>query len=137
MRSSLDMYTPIEEGVIKDWDQMNKIWEYCFSEELRIETSDFKILMSEAPMTSNYTRERLTQHIFEGFNAKGFYLAPQAVLTLYSSGRTTGLVVDSGEGSTEAVPVYEGFVVKNAVNRNYIAGKAITDYFVTLMSQEE
>jgi actin-related protein len=76
MRSTLDMFTPMEEGVIKDWDQMTKIWEYCFSEELRIDSGEHKILMSESPMTSNFNRERLTQHIFEKFNVKGFYLAP-------------------------------------------------------------
>lgn len=59
------------------------------------------------------------------------------MLNLYSSGRTNGLVVDCGEGSTNAVPVYEGFVINNAVKRNLIAGKAITEYFVTLMSQED
>jgi actin-related protein len=46
-------------------------------------------------------------------------------------------VVDSGEGSTNAVPVYEGFVINKAIRRNFIAGKAITEYFSTLMSQED
>jgi|TARA_B110000285_G_scaffold133129_1_gene149361 actin-related protein len=72
--------------------------------------------------------------MFEKFQVKGFYICPQAVLSLYSSGRTNGLVIDSGEGSSNAVPVYEGFIIDHAVKRNFIAGKAITDYFATLLS---
>lgn len=49
MQGQLDVYNPIESGVIKDWDQMTKIWEYCFSEELRVDTSEHKILISESP----------------------------------------------------------------------------------------
>ena len=56
MQSQLDIYNPIESGVIKDWDQMSKIWEYCFSEELRVDSSEHSILISEAPMTSKFNR---------------------------------------------------------------------------------
>ena len=71
--------------------------------------------------------------MFEKFQVKGFYMCPQAVLSLYSQGKTNGLVIDSGEGSSNAIPVYEGFVINQAVKRNFIAGKAISEYFATLV----
>lgn len=56
MAGQLDIYNPIESGVIKDWDQMTKIWEYCFSEELRVDTAEHRVLISESPQTSKFNR---------------------------------------------------------------------------------
>ena len=48
----------------------------------------------------------MTEIMFESFNVPAYYVAIQAVLTLYSSGRTRGLVLDSGDGVTHTVPVF-------------------------------
>jgi len=58
------------------------------------------------------------------------------VLSLYSNGRTTGMVCDSGDGVTHTVPVYEGFSIPHAVMKNYIAGRAITDHMVNLLTAD-
>ena len=57
-------------------------------------------------------------------------------MSLYSNGRTTGMVCDSGDGVTHTVPVYEGFSIPHAVKKNYIAGRAITDHMVKLFTEE-
>lgn len=63
------------------------------------------VLLKEAPINPNYNREKMIQTIFETFNAPAFYVAIQAVLSLYASGRTTGIVIDSGDGVTHVVPI--------------------------------
>jgi len=136
MRGVLNLKYPIESGIVNSWEDMEKVWGYCFSNELRVDSSEHKVLLTEAPMNPKANRERMTQLMFETFQVQGLYIAIQAVLSLYSNGRTTGIVVDSGDGVTHTVPVYEGFSVPHAVRKNFIAGRAITEHMVNLLSAD-
>jgi actin beta/gamma 1 len=113
---------------------MEKVWEYCFTNELRVDPSEHKVMLTEAPMNPKANREKMTSLMFETFQVQGLYVSIQAVLSLYSNGRTTGMVTDSGDGVTHCVPVYEGFSIPHAVKKNYIAGRAVTAHLVNLLT---
>ena len=136
MRGVLNLKYPIESGIITEWDMMEKVWDYCFSNELRVDPTEHKVMLTEAPNNPKSNREKMTQLMFETFQVQGLYVAIQAVLSLYSNGRTTGMVVDSGDGVTHTIPVYEGFSIPHAVKKNFIAGRAITDHMVNLLNAE-
>jgi len=136
MRGVLKLSYPIESGIVTDWGQMEKVWEYCFSNELRVDPSEHKVMLTEAPSNPKANREKMTQLMFETFQVQGLYVAIQAVMSLYSNGRTTGMVCDSGDGVTHTVPVYEGFSIPHAVKKNYIAGRAITDHMAKLLQAD-
>jgi len=136
MRGVLKLSYPIESGIVQEWEQMEKVWAYCFENELRVDPAEHKVLLTEAPNNPKANREKMTNLMFETFQCQGMYVAIQAVLSLYSNGRTTGLVVDSGDGVTHTVPVYEGFSIPHAVKKNFIAGRAITDHLVNLLNAD-
>ncbi len=68
----------------------------------------------------------MAEIFFESFNVPALYVSVQAVLSLYASGRTTGVVLDIGDGVSHSVPIYEGFALKHSITRSDIAGRDIT-----------
>lgn len=134
-RGVLKISYPIAHGIINDWDDMEKIWNHTFYVELRVSPDEHPVLLTEAPLNPKINREKMTQIMFETFNVPCLYVAIQAVLSLYSAGRTTGIVCDSGDGVTHTVPIYEGFSIPHAVSRIQLAGRDLTTFMAKLLKE--
>lgn len=84
-------------------------------------------------MNPKENKRRMLEVMFERYNFGFAQLETQAILTLYSQGRTTGLVLDSGDGVTHIVSVYQGYVLANITRRLDVAGRHITRYLTKLL----
>ncbi|KAI9694561.1 MAG: Actin-like protein [Bathelium mastoideum] len=133
LRGLLKIRYPLEHGIVTEWDDMERIWQYVYSEELKTLSEEHPVLLTEPPLNPRTNRDTAAQVLFETFNIPALYTSIQAILSLYSSGRTTGVVLDSGDGVTHAVPVYEGFAIPSSIRRIDVAGRDVTEYLQTLL----
>merc|ERR1712196_379421 len=91
------------------------------------------VLLTDSPTNSKANREKLVSVMFEQFKVANFYIAAQAVLSLYATGRTTGIVCDCGQSMSHTVPIFEGYAMPHAVQRVPLAGQQLTDYLIRIL----
>jgi actin-related protein len=118
---------------------MEKIWHHTFYNKLRVAPEEHPILLTgafcEPNRERNADRERTTQIMFETFNVPQLYMKNQAVLSLCASGRTTGCVVDCGEGGSHVASIQDGYCMPHTVTCLEVGGQDLTDYLVRILTE--
>ncbi|XP_078662186.1 actin, cytoplasmic-like [Branchiostoma floridae x Branchiostoma belcheri] len=134
-RDVLQLKYPIEHGIVTDWDGMEKIWRHTFQTELGLAPEEQAVLLTEPPLNPKANREKMAQIMFESFNTPALNLSITALLALFATGRTTGVVLDSGYGVTHAVPICKGCALTHAILRIDHAGPDMTDYLQKILAE--
>jgi actin-related protein 2 len=135
VRSALQISYPMENGIIRNWEDMEHLWNYAFYDRLQEDTRGKKVLLTEPPMNPLKNREKMCEMMFEKYQFGGVYVAIQAVLALYAQGLSSGVVVDSGDGVTHIIPVYESVVLNHLTRRLDVAGRDVTRHLIDLLSR--
>jgi len=143
-RANYNLDYPIREGVVANWDNMEKYWQRCIYQFLSCDPEEHYMLLTEPPLNTPENREFTAEIMFETFNVPALYIAVQAVLALCASlltkqdkgGKTnsvTGTVIDSGDGVTHIIPVVEGYVIGSCIKHIPLAGRKVTDFIVSML----
>jgi centractin len=134
LRGLLKIRYPMEHGIVQPgaWGDMEAVWAHTF-DELKVKPEAHPILLTEAPLNPRRNREKSAEIFFETFNVPALFVSLQAVLSLYASGRTTGVILDVGDGVAHSVPIFEGFAIPHAVMRVNVAGRDVTEHLQTLL----
>ena len=136
-RGIMDLQYPIQHGVAKSWDGMEKIWHYTFYNKLRVAPEEHAVLLTDCdlPFYPKANREKMTQIMFETFSVPAMYVAMQELLALYASGSTTGVVVNLGYNASNAVPIYDMCVLSKGIKRVDIGGESLTSYMMHILRE--
>jgi len=144
MRANASVTWPVRRGEIQhaalDKEALEGLWEDTFRNVLGIEQEELPVLVADAmPLgqASCPSRQWVAEVMFEKLKVKSLAIFNSAVLSLFSTGRTRGLVVESGEGLTQAVPVFEGYAIPHAIFKMEVAGQDITARVQKMMQHEE
>ncbi|XP_062540138.1 actin-3-like isoform X1 [Armigeres subalbatus] len=130
------LVNPIQLGRITDWDSMEKIWHYTFYDQLTIAPEEHPVLLSDVPLNPKAYREKMTQIMFESFSCPAVLIENQAVLSLYASGRTSGIVLDCGHDATYVVPIDRGHTLTQAIEIITVGGSKLTDYLASCLADK-
>lgn len=126
-KDGFDLTHPVQRGVIVDMDQTEKILQYIFEKQMNLDTKCINVLMTDSPFNNKKNKQEIADRMFESFKVKSFALMNTAVLSLFSTGKTCGLVAECGEGISYTVPVFEGYALPHAMHFIPVAGKDVTD----------
>lgn len=132
-RNTLTLTRPLERGMVTNWRDIELVWKSAF-DALGAKSEDSTVLMAEKPLTPKGDREKTTELLFEHFNVPSTYLATDAMLSLYSTGRTTGMLLDLGYEVTYATPIHDSMPLPYAVRKAYLGGRHITEYLMRLLN---
>ncbi|MBA0547723.1 hypothetical protein Golob_018868 [Gossypium lobatum] len=105
----LGLSYPIKHGIVRDWEAMERFWEHAFDNELRVNIDEHPVILTEAPLNPRNNREKMVEII---------------------------VVMDSGEGVTHVVPIYEGYALHHAIHQLDLAEKDLTAYLTKILAQE-
>jgi actin, other eukaryote len=129
-RDILELSRPVKYSTVQNWDEIDKIYHHIFFNQLLADTNQTRALITEPPLNKRANREKITELMFETFNFGGFYLANSSVMSLFATGRTTGIVIESGLNETSIVPIYEGYALPQATIKLSIGGEEITNCLI-------
>jgi len=135
-RGILSLRYPVEHGIVVNWDDMQTLWQHTFQNELRIDPSEYPLMLTEAALNPKNNREKSLTTLFEMFQVPSLNMVVCPIVSLFASGRTTGVVLECGDGVTHTVPIYEGYVLPHAILRLDIAGRDLTDRLCQLLGEK-
>lgn len=101
---------------MNEWDGYEELLNFGLATRLMIDPKHHPVLIAEPTFNPSSLRQKITEIMFEKFDVPAFFLSKNAVLTAFASGRSSGLILDSGGGYTSTVAVSDGYALIKSIN---------------------
>ncbi|KAG5504658.1 hypothetical protein JIQ42_06499 [Leishmania sp. Namibia] len=139
MGPGVQRHSLLEHGMVVDWDVTEEYWRHLFNRYACVEPQDVGVLLTEAAVTPYEQRETTAEIWFESFGVPQLCIGSQALFVLSSvgDGCDTAVVVESGAGVTQVVPIVAGYAVASAARRFPVAGRDLTQYVLSCLRERE
>lgn len=134
-RGILNLRYPIQQGFITNWESTEDLWRHLYANDLHCSSRERPVVVTEPVDNPIETRLKTLQVLFDHFDVPAVYLKNTAVLALYATGRSTGIVVDLGHEFTTCVAISNGKTLPQTARKTMVAGRALKDYFILTMME--
>ena len=134
-RGVLSLKYPVQRGMVRNFDDFEKVMWHCFYNELRVVPEEHPVVMADTPLTPSTSRERLVQIMFETFNVPALCVVSAPYLGLLSTGRSTGIVVEISASLCTILPVVDGIVDPAAVVIMPIGANDVVSYMTKILTE--
>jgi len=124
-RPGQEIISPVQHGLVMDWDAVERIWNYSMRNRLMVDTQESPLVLLEPYYNTKSRREKMVEISFESLDVPAMYIMKDPVAAAFSMGKSTALVVQLGSGVTSVVPVHEGYVLHRAASKTKIAGDSL------------
>ena len=128
-RMGMEVSSVVNQGVVVDWDGYESLWETCFK-DLGLQSEQVPLILSDPEWNSKESREKILELGFEKFKLPGMFLARSSVLSAFSVGKSTALIIDVGSSKTSVVPVHDGYVLKKGVQFQAVGGDFVSEQII-------
>lgn len=124
---------PIERGMVSDYDDLNLVFSKVYKQLKIHNNKEIPVFITETPFTPHKQKSRIAELLFESYDCPNLFFGIQGVLSLYAFGKTDGIILESGDGVTQVVPVYNGYKLDHAMDKIDFGGQDITEYLKYLL----
>ncbi|BGP40213.1 Actin-related protein 4 [Rhodotorula kratochvilovae] len=122
----------VTDGIVTDWAAAGRAIDHAFQDRLRIKSLDeFPLLATEASWNTKENKEKMVELAFETWQAPAYYAVDKAVMSAFAAGKGSALIVDIGDELTTVTPVYDGFVLRKAIQKQPTGGALLSEVLLS------
>ena len=127
--------SPIEYGIVNNWEDMEKIWHHSFYNVLRVDPSKFGVIISEPPRNPKANRDKIVRSMFDTFKVAKLCVMSTMLANLWGDdpSKDSGVVLDVGHTMTTVGCIHEGYVLPHTVSSSHIGGRDLTNFLKKLL----
>ncbi|GAA5983588.1 hypothetical protein JCM5350_004876 [Sporobolomyces pararoseus] len=118
----------VSDGIVTDWNAAERALDHAFSDRMRLKSlEEYPLLVTEASWNTKENREKMCEIAFEKWDTPAYYAVDKAVMSSFASGKGSALIIDVGEDLMSVIPIYDGFVLRKAIQKQAVGGSLISE----------